>query len=103
MPASGYLDWFTWNTSSVVNKRVAYTEFDGHWVSTDFFGIATHGPDKLFETMVFRGSPNDRPAYEQEMAVWRRATWDDAERQHLLACDWLRELIKCAGTLKPLH
>lgn len=94
MPARGYFEWVVWNNNRIVNERVAKTDFGGCWVSTVFWGVAEHGPDKHFETMVFKGDPNDEATYEKEVAVWRCATWDEAERQHQMACDWLREQIE---------
>jgi hypothetical protein len=71
-------------------EYVAQTRLGQYIVSTMFFGVAVHGPDQLFETMIYEDEHHlvlseRKPA----LAVCRCATWDEAERQHEMACDWL--------------
>jgi hypothetical protein len=71
-------------------EHVAETRFGHYIVSTIFFGHAVHGPDQLFETMIYEDE--DHLVFSErkpELAVWRCATWDDAERQHQDAVCWL--------------
>ena len=70
--------------------HVAETRRGHYIVSTIFFGHAVHGPDQLFETMIYEDEDHLAVSERKpELAVWRCATWDDAERQHEMACDWL--------------
>ena len=76
----GYFDMWARSMSPLPKKRVRWTEHDGCFVSTIFWGAVEHGSDKLFETMVFKGDPKKDASFERELAVWRCATWDEAER-----------------------
>jgi hypothetical protein len=76
-------------------EHVAETRLGHYIVSTIFFGHAVHGPDQLFETMVYEDEDHlVLSARKPELAVWRCATWGEAERQHEMACGWLREQIE---------
>lgn len=80
-------------------EYVAETRLGHYIVSTMFFGVAVHGPDQLFETLIYEDERHlVLSARKPELAVWRCATWDDAERQHEMACDWMRDWI---AALKP--
>lgn len=71
-------------------ETVAETRLANYVVSTIFFGVADHGPDQLFETMIYEDEHHlVLSERKPELAVWRCATWDEAERQHEMACDWL--------------
>lgn len=84
-----------WWANGYGYDHIAETRFGNYIVSTIFFGHAVHGPDQLFETMIYEDEDHLVVSERKpELAVWRCATWDDAERQHQHACDWLREQIK---------
>lgn len=88
-----------WVSSGYGYEHVAETRLGKYIVSTIFFGYAVHGPDQLFETMIYEDEDHlVLSARKPELAVWRCATWDDAERQHEMACSWLRDWI---AALKP--
>lgn len=98
----GYFAWLVADMNSFAETRVARTRIGPYLISTVFWGIAEHGPDKLFETMVFSGDPDIKATYERELAVWRCATWDDAERQHQEAIHWLQAQLYMAETWNRL-
>jgi hypothetical protein len=84
-----------WWANGYGYEHVAETRLGHYIVSTIFFGHAVHGPDQLFETMIYEDEDHlVLSARKPELAVWRCATWDDAERQHEMACDWLRGQIE---------
>jgi hypothetical protein len=75
-------------------EYVAQTRLGHYIVSTMFFGVAVHGPDQLFETMIYEDEHHlVLSERKPELAVWRCATWHEAERQHEQACDWLRKQV----------
>lgn len=92
--AINHVEWNEWMNTGP-DRHVAETLIDGYRVSTIFWGIAEYGPDKLFETMLFR---DDAPT---DLAAWRCATWDEAVQQHERACAWVREQL-ATGALPPL-
>lgn len=88
-----------WADHGYIFRRVQETQKDKFIVSTVFWGHANLGPDKLFETMIYEDEPGTVLANRKpELAIWHCATWDEAERQHEQACDWLRQQI-ASGTL----
>jgi hypothetical protein len=93
-PAINHVEWKEWMDTDP-DRRVAKTLINGYRVSTIFWGIAEYGPDKLFETILFRG---DAPT---DLAAWRCASWDEAVQQHERACAWVREQFT-TGALPPL-
>lgn len=79
-----------WWANGYGYAHVAETRLGKFIVSTIFFGHAVHGPDQLFETMTYEDEDHLVVSERKpELAVWRCATWDEAERQHEIACDWL--------------
>lgn len=92
--AASYMEWKAWMASDP-DRHVAKTLIDGYRVSTIFWGIAEYGPDKLFETMLFKGDSS------RGLAAWRCASWEEAEVQHERACAWVREQL-AIGALPPL-
>lgn len=63
--------------------RVAETTLANYVISTVFFGHAVHGADQLFETMIYEDEDHlVLSARKPELAVWRCAKWDEAERLH---------------------
>lgn len=46
-----------WADHRYIFRRVQETQRDEFIVSTVFWGHANHGPDKLFETMIYEGEP----------------------------------------------
>lgn len=82
--AINFFEWQLWMDTSP-DRRVAKTLIDGYRVSTIFWGIAEYGPDKIFETMLFKGNSSN------DLAAWRCGSWEDAEEQHARACEWVRQ------------
>lgn len=92
--AASYMEWKAWMASDP-DRHVAKTLIDGYRVSTIFWGIAEYGPDKLFETMLFKGDSS------RSLVAWRCASWEEAEEQHERACAWVREQL-AIGAQPPL-
>lgn len=78
-PCDDIIEWGTWLQSA--NRHVGLDANGEIKVSTIFLGI-NHGLDdeepELFETMIFGG------AYDGEQ--WRYATYEQAEKGHVVAC-----------------
>lgn len=84
-----------WWANGYGYAHVAETRLGQHVISTVFFGHAVHGADQLFQTMIYEDEDHlVLAARKPELAVWRCATWDDAERQHETACLWLSEQVR---------
>ena len=83
-----------WWANGYGYAHVAETRLGHYIVSTIFFGHAIHGPDQLFETMIYEDEDHLVVSdCKPELAVWRCATWDEADRPHEMACDWLRDQV----------
>ncbi|MBA4130081.1 MAG: hypothetical protein C0519_01510 [Hyphomicrobium sp.] len=88
-----------WWANGYGYEHVAETRLGNFIVSTIFFGHAVHGADQLFETMIYEDEDHlVVSARKPELAVWRCATWDEAECQHEMACIWLRDWIEAPNT-----
>lgn len=88
----GESEFLRWWADGYGYQCIEETMLAGYVISTVFFGHAVHGADQLFETMICEDEAHlvlsDR---KPELAVWRCATWDEAERQHCEACRWLQD------------
>jgi len=83
-----------WWANGYGYDHIAETRLGNYVVSTIFFGHAVHGPDQLFETMIYEDEDHlVLSARKPELAVWRCATWNEGQHQHEMACGWLREQI----------
>lgn len=79
--------WAAWfeRTASDGSRIVARWEHKGIEVSTVFLGVDHSfgdGAPLLFETMIFGGGSDG--------AIWRFATWAEAEEHHMATCRTLR-------------
>jgi hypothetical protein len=89
------LEWAIWFGET--DRHIAHDTF-GHegigviTVSTVFLGLdhrfAGDGPPILFETLVFGGI--------RDGEMWRCSTWDEAEAQHRMVVDMLKNEIMAA-------
>lgn len=100
-----------WATVSLPNdRRVRLTQIGPFEVSTVFLGLDHNhlgdGPPLLFETMTFlKGSITDKlrdGSFESNDCDGRWSTWDEAERGHQLAVDFLRANY-CSSGEEPIE
>lgn len=91
-------DWLYWSDYRYIFRRVQETKLGDYIISTVFSGRAIHGPDKLFETMIYEDEAGIVLADQKpELAIWYCATWDEAEYQHEQAIVWLNEQMASAA------
>lgn len=87
-----WAEWFE-KADREGERVVGKFEHQGVTVSTVFLGC-DHGfgagPPMLFETMIFGGQFDE--------ALWRFATWDEAEAHHMATCKTVRETAKASST-----
>ncbi len=83
VPEPDLLKWAKW-FEDINNRRVAWTEIPGGYVSTVFLGLdhnfSGNGPPLVFETMVFM---RDQAYYRSDLQN-RCSTWAEAIDQHAL-------------------
>lgn len=103
------VEWGKWFQTA--ERRIAYYQRDGYWVSTVFIGINNNfgwrGPPVLFETMAFddvreiRKSPAGRlyKSRGDEMTCERYSTKDDALIGHERIVKALNERLDAARDL----
>lgn len=79
--ANDLMEWALWMT--LPDRHVASTILHRCHVSTVFLGVSFSSPPLLFETMIFDNNAMYSPL---DKSMWRCETWEEAEKQHKLAC-----------------
>lgn len=84
-----------WMNDRYIRRYVHETWLADYIITTLFWGHAEEGPDKLFETAIVEDELHKvLIARKPALAIWRCATWDEAERQHEQALAWLKERLE---------
>lgn len=81
------LEFAKWMGQNSDRLRVLEDHIEEYRISTVFLGINHNygeGPPLLFETMVFQEEGDS-------LYCVRAATWEEAERQHLKAIEWVHK------------
>jgi hypothetical protein len=96
VPCLDMEQWVLWMGTETEKRRVAETTIGPLFVSTVFLGL-DHGfgrPEPLlFETMVFGAEESSEHV---DIYMDRYHTWDEAEKGHARAVEWVRNLVSAA-------
>jgi len=82
--------WAAWyNSVSWQAQMVANTWIGPYRIATEARSILGSRDEAPFETTIVRCTCDDDEAAFMPVRTWRSRSWEDAERQHRLACEWL--------------
>lgn len=84
--------WAAWyNSVSWQAQMVADTWIGPYRIATEARSIIRSRDEAPFETTIVRCTYDDNEAALMPVRARRSRSWEDAERQHRLACEWIED------------